>query len=486
MKQHEPAAQTARASLPWLFFCHGVRQVGDRVWQYFTPLFLSSACPNSMAPVALVTAAQSLAVLVLAPALARRLARITSTWSFGVWLAVENSAVICGALALRSFSLSVAQATDAPPMTVSRHPVVCSTPLHAPSFLLARLAFATDAVCSSTLGVIIERDWLGAVCASCRHSLAGANAVMARIDLGVAIAGPMALTAALAALAGNSNDSGSITMEAYARAVPLLTTWHVFAAVAVIASVVSILPAVGLDTGTRTGPSTTATLTGGTRPSAPGWRLWWSLRVPVQLVLVAGACLYFTVLSPSALLTAWLKGSGVTDASIARFRAALHASGALATFVAPRAARAGRESGALLRAAWRAQALQSCAVCMSCAFFYVASTRRDSSIAAWATYAFLGAIVVSRVGLWSFDLLARQLLQQEGAGLVLLSIERAMNAGSEIAMLVAGSLLRSTDEFGWLVAGSTAATVVSTVLLTLASSSSMPAARGKVEANKKA
>ena len=125
-KEDELAAQTARASLPWLFFCHGVRQVGDRVWQYFTPLFLSSACPNSMAPVALVTAAQSLAVLVLAPALARRLARVTSTWSFGVWLAVENAAVICGALALRSFSNSVAQATGAP------NPVVCSAPLHAP------------------------------------------------------------------------------------------------------------------------------------------------------------------------------------------------------------------------------------------------------------------------------------------------------------------------------------------------------------------
>ena len=98
----------------------------------------------------------------------------------------------------------------------------------------------------------------------------------------------------------------------------------------------------------------------------------------------------------------------------------------------------------------------------------------------------LAAIVASRVGLWSFDLLARQLLQQEGAGLVLLSIERAMNAGSEIAMLVAGSLLRSTDEFGWLVAGSTAARVVSTVLLTLASSTSMLAAKGETEANKKA
>ena len=78
-----------------------------------------------------------------------------------------------------------------------------------------------------------------------------------------------------------------------------------------------------------------------------------------------------------------------------------------------------------------------------------------------------------------FDLLARQLLQQEGAGLVLLSLERAMNAGSEIAMLVAGSLLRSTDEFGWLVAGSAAATAMSTVLLTVASSGTVLAKMGR-------
>ena len=132
---------------------------------------------------------------------------------------------------------------------------MCSAPLRSPSFLLACLAFAIDAVCSSTLGVFVERDWLGAVCASCERDLASANAKMARIDLGVAIAGPTVLTAALVALAGNGGGSGSITTEGYARAVPLLAAWHVFAAVVVIVGLGRVIPAVRWSrfAGARTG-----------------------------------------------------------------------------------------------------------------------------------------------------------------------------------------------------------------------------------------
>ena len=118
-------------------------------------------------------------------------------------------------------------------------------------------------------------------------------------------------------------------------------------------------------------------------------------RHPVFLSSISYALLYATVLSDGAQITAYLTGLRVSATSLALFRAASSVLGVCSTLLAkPLIARLGR-----VRAGQCFLGCQLGCLLTGCALFFPSSSTPDATL-----HVFLACIVLSRFGLWGFDL----------------------------------------------------------------------------------
>jgi hypothetical protein len=516
------------SEVQWLYLCHALRCVGDRAWQSTVPLFLAAACPSSLAPMALVSLSTSLFSVCLSTWLAARVVQPVAGAAqvnfrrFVFWLFVENAAVVGGGAALLSFGTAAAArpklcaaggATGWSPLSLLRLLSGSSG-----AFVLGCVLLGTDAVVSGVLSIVVERDWLADACraeleagrghgkgaagvlpplqrGALQNRLADANARMARIDLLIALLVPLVLAQVVQGGAAAAAATGAAPLQRvrrYAGVVWILAAWHVFATLWLALGFWRVgqlrrarLP---LPPPPQQQQQQQQQVTGG---GTAGGGLGAFLRLPLRgrLLVLAYAALYWTVLSPGPLLTAWLKsasGGAAADGLISVFRAALQACGALATVLAPVAASWGSSAGPnhLWRAALAVQAAQTLAVVVACWFFFSSST---TTVVAATTAdgdgdggsgmrGFLVAVVLSRLGLWAFDLLERQLVQEtagevaggDGSLLLLLCFERSLCNVGNFAVPLICLAFRRPEQFGVLVLGSALATVLATTLLAVA------------------
>ena len=186
-----------RQQSAWHRLCaaHAVRCFGDRTWAFFLPLYLSTACPDSLRPSACVALVQELAVVVGSNAVAswynrdpdkrRAFMRIT---------AYENIAVVLGGILICSFAAETHAAG---------HPAdTCSAPYKNSAFLMGALLMGLDSVCSSMLSMVVSKQWVSALYVGNSARLASANALLARIDLGVAVLSPLLVSFVLEFIGG--------------------------------------------------------------------------------------------------------------------------------------------------------------------------------------------------------------------------------------------------------------------------------------------
>ena len=83
-------------------FAHGVRCLGDRTWDFFLPMFLAQACPNSLRASASVCLLQNLGVVFCSTMAARAYRQHPNQLSAFIKTTVlENLAVVL----VRAFSL---------------------------------------------------------------------------------------------------------------------------------------------------------------------------------------------------------------------------------------------------------------------------------------------------------------------------------------------------------------------------------------------
>jgi len=194
-----------------------------------------------------------------------------------------------------------------------------------------------------------------------------------------------------------------------------------------------------------------------------GARVLWALDAQPRLHSIAFTCLFFTVLSPSGLLSAWLRSRGVQPSAIAVFRAASQLTGCLGTLLAP----AVIQHRSVPRAGVLLQRGQLAAIAVAAAVFCGMSTAR-----AWTRVqpeaVFMAALALSRVGLWGFDLCERQLLQtaaERRTAVLLFSFEKALTEVAGLCMLAVSLRFSAPSQFGTLVGLSVAAVGAATVLL---------------------
>jgi hypothetical protein len=219
----------------------------------------------------------------------------------------------------------------------------CERPLSTGLFAAGALLMAVDAVCSNTLSMVVTKQWVvlllrGGCEPSAEHSseaageasLALANAVLSRIDLGVAMLSPLAVSALIRRF-GGSFEPVLLTLVGH----------HVLSACAICASAARIqrlrpamfqapAPAGAPPPAETTATAATAAASGPSPgPGCSGLQAFQLLPRRVRAVSVAYCCLYFSVLSPGALLTGWLQsarvraagGSATGPNAVAAFRA---------------------------------------------------------------------------------------------------------------------------------------------------------------------
>eukprot|EP00007_Cunea_sp_BSH-02190019_P003776 CAMPEP_0174238264 /NCGR_PEP_ID=MMETSP0417-20130205/10713_1 /TAXON_ID=242541 /ORGANISM="Mayorella sp, Strain BSH-02190019" /LENGTH=671 /DNA_ID=CAMNT_0015317083 /DNA_START=130 /DNA_END=2145 /DNA_ORIENTATION=+ len=185
-----------------------------------------------------------------------------------------------------------------------------------------------------------------------------------------------------------------------------------------------------------------------------GWRMYF--RHPVFFASLAYVLLYITVLSGGVQMTAYLASLGIANSAIAVFRAVASVSGILSTFLVPLLVRRlGVMNTGQLFLSWQA----FCLVPAVAAFFFIPHQTLNLSI-------FLGGVVLSRCGLWGFDLAEVQIMQTliDPSVLGLLNgTESALTKVAWLCMLGLGMVFPDPKQFGYLVGCSIVAILLALV-----------------------
>jgi iron-regulated transporter 1 len=381
--------------LALLCITHALRCTGDRAWTFILPLVLT-ASSGSLAPTSALSLAQALGVVLLGPVCARFVGDGKSARAVGLLVLLEN---VCVVLAGWLIATTIA--------TSSTGPSACRSPL----FLLALALLALDSAASSALSLLVEKEYVRRLFgSSSAAALAKANAAITGADLASSV-GTYTLLGVVMRWFGPGAGTAMRMMR-------LLTAWHLLVACCVfwlLRRIRRCLPATSAAPGPASSataqslePSTTST---STLLLAP--RLLRSVPPFVTCHMLAFALLFFTVLSPSGLLSSHLTSRGVDPSSIALFRAAAQAAGVAGTALAPLAIRKLGVQNAP-RLVQRGQALL---LWLGAIVAYATppsldrlATRLDAP-RQWRELVLMAAVAASRIGLWGYDLCERQLVQ---------------------------------------------------------------------------
>ena len=243
--------------------------------------------------------------------------------------------------------------------------------------------------------IAIERDWVVVLAEGDEGSLATLNAQMRRIDLFCKLVGPLVISlvdsssTAIAILVTGGMSSLSLVVEYLAIArvyhsMPLLRAPKAEATVE--------------DTGDMT--STLLLLR-----RAAGMLVTY-IRHPAFLPSLSLALLYLTVLSFSGQLITYLLALGLSSASIAALRGLAALFELSATWVGPRLA---KRIGAVRAGIWFLNA-EFIFIGIACVCLWLPSSSSQHLL---TTIGFVAAVILSRTGLWGFDLSAQIIVQDE-------------------------------------------------------------------------
>jgi iron-regulated transporter 1 len=422
----------------------GLRSVGDRSWGFILPMFLATVEPGSLAPTAVLSAVQTVFAVAFAPMVASWFDTGNRETVFLSLMLVENVAVVIGGALLLFAGMAAIENS-------------VGGLINDPMFWLGLVFMGIDSVCSSVLEVIISKDWVTALChveTGKKNSdqveealLRTTNGSITRTDLGTSILSYMVLGHLI-----EPGTDGVMTM------VILLCAWHVMVAAmmgAIVRQLCSLAPVLRQNPGGSSSTNVSNKKDNG-NSFLRGWSAFLKLGYLPRMMMTGYILVWLTVLSPSGVLTAWLTSTGVKPATLANFRAASQASGALGTIVAPHAI---RKLG-VMRAGFYSLSLQLICVLTAVLSVSTSTTETDNAeidataVTGTGASAMMLAVIASRVGLWGFDLAERQVVQQAAQRedrAMLFNWERAVCNATYLVIVGLSMVFPSPSEFWVLV-----------------------------------
>ena len=313
-----------------------------------------------------------------------------------------------------------------------------------------------------------------------RHHLAKANAFLSQIDLAVGTICPLLV-------------SYLISVYGYQYVLMIEVMQHIIGAVIIIFSIrraVVLCP--DLIDGTyrskldETDDNSTKEVKRSTTKTEPTdmsiQKMFTQQTTNTNLISFAYVLLYFTILSPGAMLNAWINSMGekipnITETTIAYFGSISQFCGVIATFVTPLLI---RNTKTLQVASAYSQWFQTIFIWYGFYCFYqlnklntsssdvATTTSHEKNNASSLMLQFLISIGLSRIGLWSFDLVERQIIQQsvrKEHQTLFFNGERSATQFLSLCMMAMCYIFPDPDTFLVLVIGSVVAVSLSSMLI---------------------
>lgn len=204
-----------------------------------------------------------------------------------------------------------------------------------------------------------------------------------------------------------------------------------------------------------TSSSSDATTAGGSnavvsifKQCVPNWHSLKTIDSDTQRLVLSYVFLFFTVVSPGGVFNAWLQANGISPRKISLFAVLAQCSGMVGTALAPPMV----QRVGVVRAAQIFQRSQ--AVAVACFALFVGTSSSFSSSGGnggggdghtwWWTVIIL--VCVSRVGLWGFDLMARQLVQRACSDENRIEVFATQTSISQLCMLLMHALTLAFPE----------------------------------------
>ena len=193
-----------------------------------------------------------------------------------------------------------------------------------------------------------------------------------------------------------------------------------------------------------------------------GWIMY--VKQPAAVASFSLALLYLSVMSFGSLMTAYLYWSGMGEAELSIYRGAGALSGIAATIAYPPLQR----RWGLVKAGTAAVWLQ-CACLVGAAAPVLVATLTHSAPSAHATRGLVAGLVLSRFGLWGFDLAVNQIIQETveiGQIGVISGAQGSLQSLFQMLSYVAGVVVSQPERFPFLMAGSVGVVGFAAVLFT--------------------
>jgi hypothetical protein len=419
--------------LNYLYILYFTACLMERTWRFALPVILSNIAGGGYQAVAVLCFVSPLACFVFAPGVGRILDTVDKP--LGVWsllLLQCSSIILSGCLLLHAFKHS---------LSITSGPV----------FNLIIALQMIEKLSAVTSEVAIERDWLTQLCGKENTlSLAHGNSMLRQMDLACDFIGTVSY--------GWIFDSmGSIGSIVYTTFIAICSTpvLYVLIFFRLGDGLCSNTVAHNKDQTGRRSYEKKFSIT------INAWREYFfeNPMLPSSIVVVL---LYFNVaLSPGGILTAFLTFKGMNGSSLAIFRGSC----ALMGFVGSYIGKIFIEKFGLLKSGRYALATLLVTLGSSVAIFLShLNNINENNQSAFYLLAFSGGIVLSRIGLWIFDLVNTQLFQQYADGSRpsgVASTEMALCSLSEILMLgIAAFLSVPMDSFFTLLVGSSYSAII--------------------------
>ncbi|KAL7420286.1 hypothetical protein Q5752_005255 [Cryptotrichosporon argae] len=317
-------------------------------------------------------------------------------------------------------------------------------------------------LCSSAAGlaktcmtVAIERDWVTVMAAADGALLTALNANMRRIDLVCKLCAPLVVSFGTAALGYTWSTFALAALAVLTAVAEVLWIRIVYAHFSsVLDATDGAIAIIALETRSSraTHDQPRRTISARLKASIVEWHEF--ARLPVFYSSVAMALLHLTTLSYDGIFIAYIQSSQAhQEAFIGIMRSLCVVTGLLGTVLMPFLE---ARLGLVRAAAWSLWSELVCLVFPVLALFSASAAARATYSAAWPVptrVALFGGVVLSRVGLWSFDLCQTKEIQQALDGHprrnALAARQLALQSAFDLAKYVLALAIGNPAQFRW-------------------------------------
>ncbi|KAN0031627.1 hypothetical protein ACTFIV_005492 [Dictyostelium citrinum] len=441
----------------FIMISHLITRMGDKSWAFIIPLFLITLSPNSLIPVSVFGLSQYLFRLLFGPTIGKMTDKYKKVQIIKLGIFSQAFAIGLSCIVLFILFKHVGVIDNSSIESPTSSTTLFSSDLSIFLFIILLLLSSIHSLATQMMDISVERKWTPSIIK--RDSrLTKVNTRMRQIDLGTEMLAPF-LAGLIAELCGASAFIWIGVFNFFSFFPQYILLKIVYDRVSVLnlkidkEGLVDFKDGKDLstfiygdeDNNLKSKKSFKEFLMGEWNPFTniiKGWIVF--QRQSVFLVILAYCLLWFTILSPhDSILTAYLSNKGYSYIELSVFRGLGAIFGLGSTLLYNRLLKSRRAFKDNMNKLSLFYILEEGIFVLICGFFLASSTN-------WLKYIFMASIILSRCGLYGFEITeihyVQRLVHHSERGLVS-GVESSLCSLAVLIMFIISSSLQSTNNF---------------------------------------